>query len=191
MTGSHRSRSAEILETTIRLFEHRGTAAYLGEPVTMAEHMLQAAWLAEQETADDELVAAALLHDIGHFAGGFPSDAVAAGRDNFHENTGAALLEPVFSERLTACVRHHVAAKRYLCAVEPAYFATLSQASVDTLALQGGPMCGESLKAFRALPWLADILRVRRWDDAAKVAGRPTPPLSHFVPRLRTLAGIG
>ncbi|WP_419183409.1 hypothetical protein [Ralstonia solanacearum] len=30
-------------------------------------------------------------------------------------------------------------------------------------------------------PYAADALCLRRWDDLAKVAGRPTPDLSHFL----------
>ena len=37
---------------------------------------------------------------------------------------------------------------------------------------------------FIAQPHAADAVDVRLWDDLAKVAGAPTPPLAHFVPML-------
>ena len=88
----------------------------------MSEHMLQCAQLAEQARADDAMVAAALLHDIGHFSGDFPDDALEKGIDNLHETTGSALLEGWFPAETVECVRLHVDAKRYLCAVDGDYF---------------------------------------------------------------------
>ena len=45
-----------------------------------------------------------------------------------------------FRPRFTEPVRLHVAAKRYLCAVESEYLDLLSQPSLVSLRLQGGPM---------------------------------------------------
>ena len=98
------------------IFERRGADSYLGEQVTMSQHMLQGAQLAEQAGADDEIVAAALLHDIGHYTNEFPDDALERGIDNRHDEAGARVLERFFPDIVTDCVRHHVAAKRYLCA---------------------------------------------------------------------------
>ncbi|WP_439814275.1 HD domain-containing protein [Zavarzinia sp. CC-PAN008] len=162
------------------LFARRGAEDYLGEPVSMAEHMLQAAHRAELEGGDDELVAAALLHDIGHFTSEFAYlnfDKL----DNKHDQGGARVLAPFFPERMVACIRLHVAAKRYLCAVEPHYYDALSEASVHSLSLQGGPMGSAEIAAFELNPHHADAVRVRRWDDAAKVPGHVTPPFSHYA----------
>ena len=49
-------------------------------------------------------------------------------------------------------VRMHVDAKRYLCAVEPAYQQQLSPPSLVSLALQGGPMTSDEVEAFRESP---------------------------------------
>ena len=166
------------------IFARRGAEEYLGEAVTMAEHMLQGAALAEAEDAGDELVAAALLHDIGHFTSEFgayhPSDT----EDKHHDEAGAAVLAPFFPPVMSECVRLHVAAKRYLCATDPAYFARLSPASVHTLSLQGGPMSEAEVAAFRHHPFHAEAVRVRLWDDAGKVAGRQTPDFAHHAPLL-------
>lgn len=169
------------------IFSRRGAEAYLGEEVTMAEHMLQAAALAEAEGAPEEWVAGALLHDIGHFTNEFPEDALERGTDTLHEDAGAAVLERFFPAAVVDCVRHHVAAKRYLCAIEPDYLRALSPASVHTLRLQGGPMRKVEVEAFARNPNLNAILQVRRWDDAGKVAGAETPDFAHYAPILQAL----
>ncbi|HYK33010.1 MAG TPA: HD domain-containing protein, partial [Streptosporangiaceae bacterium] len=122
------------------LFASDGAAEYLGEPVTQAAHMLQAATLAQRDGAAPELVAAALLHDVGHFTGTVSGQQLMTGTDNRHSDVGADWLAQWFGPDVTEPVRLHVAAKRYLCAVEPGYAARLSPASVYTLSVQGGPM---------------------------------------------------
>jgi len=77
-----------------------------------------------------------------------------------------------------------VAAKRYLCAVDPAYMANLSPASILSLKLQGGPYTAEQARAFEARPFAAEAARLRRYDDAAKIAGGQTPDLEHYRPSL-------
>jgi gamma-butyrobetaine dioxygenase len=85
-------------------------------------------------------------------------------------------------------VRLHVAAKRYLCAAEPGYFARLSGESVRTLALQGGPMSEEEVSAFRNRDYAMDAVAVRRWDDEAKEPLVTPPEFGHFAPLLARLA---
>lgn len=167
------------------IFERRGAESYLGEPVTMAQHMLQGAKLAEDAGAPDELIAAALLHDIGHYTNEFGPDAVALGRDNEHEDAGAMVIAPFFPAVVTDCVRAHVAAKRYLCAVDAAYFAKLSQASVETLKLQGGPMSADEVAAFEQGENVDAIVQVRFWDDQGKDPDMETPPFAHYAPILQ------
>jgi gamma-butyrobetaine dioxygenase len=106
----------------------------------MAAHMLLTAALAEAEDAPGTLVAAALLHDVGHFTGTVTGEDLMRGTDNRHGDQGAAWLARWFRPEVTEPVRLHVAAKRYLCATEPAYLELLSPASVYTLGVQGGPM---------------------------------------------------
>jgi predicted HD phosphohydrolase len=194
------------------LFASEGAADYLSEPVSQAAHMLQAAVLAEREQAGDALIAAALLHDVGHFAGalsrfrpltsgpeyaGSPGEEekgslsgrdLMRGTDNRHAESGASWLARWFGAEVTEPVRLHVAAKRYLCATEPGYAAVLSPASVYTLRVQGGPMQGAELAEFEANRYSSAAIRVRRWDDAAKDPQARVPPFEHFVPVLRALA---
>jgi len=170
------------------LFAGEGAADYLGEAVTQAEHMLQAADLAEQAGAPPALIAAALLHDVGHFTGTITGRDLMRGTDNRHSDQGAAWLEQWFGAEVTEPVRLHVAAKRYLCAVEPDYLAKLSPASVYTLGVQGGPMSPDEVTAFRARTYWQDACKVRRWDDEAKDPAVRPPSFSHFAPYLRSLA---
>lgn len=177
----------DALEAITALFEGDGAADYLGEPVTQAEHMLQAAASAEHAGACPALVAAALLHDVGHFHGTLTGADLMAGTDNRHSETGARFLSQWFGEEVTEPVRLHVAAKRYLCAVEPGYFAGLSSASVYTLSVQGGPMTAEEVAAFESQPLLDDALLLRRCDEAAKEPGRAVPPLRAYYDLLEGL----
>ena len=163
----------------------RGEESYLGEPVTIGQHMLQAAHLAESEAAGDELVAAALLHDIGHYTNEFGEDYIEQGIDNRHDEAGAEVLERFFPPRVTECVRLHVAAKRFLCATDPAYYGKLSDASVKTLALQGGPMSAFEVAAFRKHPHFEEAVRVRLWDEAAKAPGMRVPGFEHYTALLQ------
>jgi phosphonate degradation associated HDIG domain protein len=169
------------------IFERRGAEEYLGEPVTIAQHMLQAAALAEADGADDVLVAAALLHDVGHFTGELGTYAPDDTIDRHHDAAGARLLAPFFPAPVTECVRLHVAAKRYLCASDPTYFPRLSSASVHSLSLQGGPMSAAEAARFRAQSFHAQAVRVRLWDEGAKLPGAPTRSFRDYASLLQRL----
>jgi phosphonate degradation associated HDIG domain protein len=166
------------------IFERRGSDSYLGEQVTMSQHMLQGAQLAEEAGAGDQLIAAALLHDIGHYTSEFPADAADVGVDNNHEDAGAAVLEPFFPTLIADCCRYHVAAKRYLCATDADYFGSLSEASVLSLGLQGGPMNDAEVKDFEKNPHIKEIVQVRIWDDLGKDPSVTTPPFQYYAPML-------
>ncbi|MEM7635927.1 MAG: HD domain-containing protein [Pseudomonadota bacterium] len=167
------------------IFERRGGEEYLGEPVTMAEHMLQGARLAEQAGESEVIIVAALLHDIGHFTSEFGMFSMADTQDRFHEEAGASVLAGFFPSVVTDCVRYHVAAKRYLCAVDPDYFDKLSEASVHSLNLQGGPMQASEVEAFERNPNLDDIIKVRHFDDAGKQPDMEIPGFSHYAPMVQ------
>jgi phosphonate degradation associated HDIG domain protein len=177
----------DIIGLIAEIFERRGAEAYAGEALTVAEHMLQTAALAQAEGAPDTLVAAALLHDIGHFTSEFGEYSPDETEDKLHDESGAAVLEAFFPPAVTACVRLHVAAKRYLCATEPAYYDTLSAASKHSLALQGGPMSMSEIAAFRAVDFYEDAVRLRRWDDSGKQVGLQTMTFEDFRPLLESV----
>ena len=167
------------------IFALHGADSYLGEEVTMAEHMLQAAYLAEQQGESESVILAALLHDVGHYANALPPEVLMNGQDNRHQVSGADWLARFFPAEIVEPIRQHVAAKRYLVAVEPSYRACLSQASLDSLALQGGAMTEEEAQAFAQLPQLEAVIKGRRLDDAAKMAGMQTPDFAHYKPMLQ------
>jgi len=169
------------------LFAAHGDSEYGGEVVTQWEHACQAACLAERAGVAAALVVAALAHDVGHLLHGLPDDAPDRGVDDVHERLGAAWLDRFFPEAVTAPVRLHVPAKRYLCTVEPTYLAGLSPPSLTSLAIQGGPMTAAEVADFERLPFFADAVRLRRWDDEAKVRGLATLPFSHFKPHFDVL----
>jgi gamma-butyrobetaine dioxygenase len=177
------------LDELAELFAGQGTAEYFGEDVTQAEHMLQAGLLAESAGAPDALVAAALLHDVGHFHGAVTGQDLMDGTDNHHSATGAAWLARWFGPEVTEPVRLHVDAKRYLCTVEPGYYARLSPASVFTLSVQGGPMTLEQVRRFEGEPYHADALALRRWDEQAKDPSVTSPGFEHFRALLERLSG--
>lgn len=169
------------------IFERCGDEEYLGEPVTMAEHMLQGATIAERNGLDEEIIVGALLHDIGHFTSEFGTFSMEDTEDRFHEEAGAQVLSSYFPSVIVDCVRHHVAAKRYLCATKPDYFKRLSEASVHSLNLQGGPMSPDEVADFERNPNLKKIIQVRYLDEAGKQADMETPDFWHFAPMVQTL----
>ena len=163
------------------LFRTSGDSQYGFEVVTQREHALQSAMLAEREHASPDLITAALLHDIGHLLHDLPDDAPDRGIDDRHEELGQRWLTRFFRAEVTEPVRLHVAAKRFLCAVEPGYEAGLSEPSRQSMTLQGGLMTEVEVRQFESHQFASDAVRLRRWDDAAKVSGWATPPLSHFL----------
>ncbi len=169
------------------IFDRRGGEEYLGEPVTMGEHMLQGATLAERAGQSPEIIVAALLHDIGHFTSEFGTFSMEDTEDRHHEDAGAEVLERFFPSLITDCVRYHVAAKRYLCATRPEYFNRLSEASVHSLNLQGGPMSAEEVAVFEENPNLQAIIAVRYLDEAGKIPDMETPDFWHFAPMIQQI----
>lgn len=172
----------------LRLFREKGGSQYGGEAVSQLEHALEAAWFAEREGAPATAIVAALLHDVGHLLHDLPDDAPERGMDDLHEERAARWLARRFPDEVVAPVRLHVAAKRYLCATEPDYLATLSPPSVLSLRLQGGPMSAEEIAAFEANPHHAAAVALRRRDDRAKDPALKVPPLDHFVAYLERVA---
>jgi phosphonate degradation associated HDIG domain protein len=163
------------------LFERHGGMAYSGEPVTQLEHALQSGALAQEAGASDALVAAAFLHDLGHLLnvqGETPSE---RGIDDRHQYFALPFLRPVLPDSVLEPIRLHVDAKRYLCAVHRGYAAKLSADSVRSLVLQGGIFDEAHARAFIEKPFADDAVKLRRWDDAAKEAGKRTPDLTHFL----------
>ena len=165
-----------------------GGERYGGEAISQLQHALQCASLAEAAHASPALISAALLHDIGHLVDRHSEGAAAAGIDRLHEKIGAGYLEKAFGPAVSIPVLLHVAAKRYLCAVDSRYFDGLSAASVQSLAVQGGPFNAAEAAAFIAQSFAEDAVNLRRWDDLAKDPAVDTAGLDHFLPYLQAAA---
>lgn len=170
-----------ILNEIRRLFSEKGSEMYAGEAVSQTEHALQAAYAAEQANESVELITAALLHDIGHLLHQHDENCAEQGIDDLHERIGAAWLKKYFPETVTEPIRLHVDAKRYRCATDEAYLARLSPASVLSLELQGGPFDRQGQEYFESNPWHQEALRLRIWDEEAKIPGYTTPELEYFL----------
>ncbi len=173
-----------VVEEIEEIFQKHGQEHY-GEGVSQIEHALQCAFEAKEAGAAEALIAAALLHDIGHLIELEKDDEFGVHR---HNRSGAAYLARHFGPEVTEPVRLHVDAKRYLCAVEGDYFGRLSQASVHSLEMQGGPMSEDEAAAFREQPGWEDAVALRRWDDLGKVVGREVPGFAAYRSLLSGLA---
>lgn len=171
-----------------RIFDAKGARGYDGEPVTQLEHALQTAALAEVEHASASLVTASLLHDLGHMLNDQGETPTLRGVDDVHQFAALPFLKGLFDDDVLLPIRLHVDAKRYLCAARPGYYASLSEDSKRSLALQGGVYGGEDADRFIRQPFAADAVRLRIWDDRAKRAGAATPPLAHFLDIARNVA---
>jgi len=169
------------LDLIVDWLRHRADTRYGGEAVSQLQHALQCATLAQADGAGAKLVTAALLHDIGHLTDN-DSDI-----DHPHSEVAVHLLKDLFGLAVTEPIRLHVDAKRYLCVVDPLYWSGLSDVSKRSLEWQGGAYNAHEAAAFILQQHADDAVRLRRWDDAAKVAGATTPDLDYFVRIMRSV----
>ena len=183
------TRTASSVDEVLDLYRRWGAEHY-DEVLSQTDHAIQTAALAVAEGADEELVAAALLHDVGHLLelearngrGELPTV------DLDHEAVGARYLSALFGPGVTAPIALHVRAKRYRCAVDPGYLASLSEGSTRSLALQGGPADADEVASFESNPGFREAVRLRSWDDGGKVDGLEVAELEHYRPLLQRLA---
>jgi predicted HD phosphohydrolase len=174
------------LDEVLDLYDRFGGEMY-DEDVAQLHHALQVAALAASTGASDALVTAALLHDVGHLLT-LRDEGHQVGA---HEQAGPAFLAGLFPSPVIRPIALHVAAKRYLCAVDPDYSARLSSGSVQSLGYQGGPMSADEVLAFRTTPGWTDAIALRRWDDAGKEERADVPGLASYWPLLRAVACSG
>src|SRR5580698_7424199 len=169
------------------IYSAAGAYAYFGESVTTLEHSLQTAHFAQMANASNSLVLAALLHDLGHLIEPAAADLGDWAEDARHEETGSRWLAAHFASDVAEPVRLHVPAKRYLCAREPSYIGQLSDASIRTLQLQGGPMSAGETAVFESQIYWREALRLRLWDDRGKIAGLRTPAFADYGELIESL----
>ena len=176
-----------MINDIISIYAKWGTHTY-DEQLSQMDHAIQCAALAQQSGASDNLIIASLLHDIGHLLElKSKSGNVNIEIDDKHESTGTRYLAMSFGSGVTAPIALHVDAKRYLCAVEPTYFDTLSEGSVRSLELQGGPMTVEEAQRFEGLAGFDDSVSLRRWDEQGKILDLEVTPFSSYVPMMQSL----
>lgn len=176
-----------MIEKTIseirQLFENQGDNEYYGENISQYEHAAQAALLAQKQGFDYEVQIAAFLHDIGHLLPvNLQEETMEVYGRKDHESVAADWLRARgFSDKIAILIENHVNAKRYLCFTNETYFDALSEASKKTLEFQGGKMTAEEAKSFEQNPYFETIIKMRRWDEAAKVEGQKLPNLTYFM----------
>jgi len=179
------------LDDIEKLLAVRGQQQYGREAVSQLDHALQCAALAEEAGESTPTVVAALLHDLGHLlAPGSAEVDSAAPRacDDLHQYIALPFLHGVFPSGVLEPIRQHVEAKRCLCTLDAGYWDALSPASKHSLVLQGGRHTLEEAEAFMHVPFAEESLRVRRYDDLAKVKGRVTPSLAHYLQKMAQVA---
>jgi len=171
-----------VVDEIFSLYENYGAADYIGEPVSQIEHMCQAAQLAEAEGYDDEVILASFFHDIGHLCEHIYETKQMDGYGVMdHESLGSQYLrEKGFSEKIARLVESHVPAKRYLTFKYPEYYNKLSEASKATLDKQGGRMDDAEARQFEADNLYLLFIKIREWDDKAKIEKVPLPSLEIY-----------
>lgn len=171
---------AQSIDAVLGLYERRAHEQY-DEEISQLDHALQTAALAVDAGAPEELVVAALLHDVGHLIELDGGTEVSPGQtDDHHESQGAKYLSGLFPTEVTFPIALHVRAKRYLCAVDAAYYAGLSAGSKLSLELQGGAFEQGELSAFEQLTGAKAAVALRRWDDRGKVDGLDVAPIEAY-----------
>lgn len=178
------------LNEVISLLESRGQNQYGMEAISQLEHALQCADLAEKAGESPETVVASLLHDMGHLlaASRDKQPDQNTQRDDLHQFIALPFIRNLFPDAVLEPIRMHVDAKRYLCWADPAYWADLSPASQHSLALQGGVFSATEAEIFIAQPFAAEAVRLRRYDDLAKVPNKAVPRLDHYKTHLQQVA---
>ena len=178
----------------VQLLGSRATTWYGQEAVSQLDHALQCAHLAELANEAPETVVAALLHDLGHMLSAertpLPDRDALPAKDDLHQFVALPFLRALFPDAVLEPIKLHVDAKRYLCAVDAGYWESLSVASKHSLDLQGGRYDEAQLQAFEDLTFYAEAVRLRRYDDLAKIPGQVTPQLAHFADLMARVAHV-
>jgi phosphonate degradation associated HDIG domain protein len=174
------------LQEVHELLVRRGQTQYGLEAINQLEHALQCANLAEQAGETSDTIVACLLHDLGHLLAAERVNAIEQDthKDDLHQFIALPFLRGLFPDAVLEPIRMHVDAKRYLCWIEPTYWDDLSIASKRSLEQQGGVFDEAQANTFIAQPYAEEAVRLRRYDDLAKVKDKPVPGLAHYQAHL-------
>jgi len=174
------------VDKILNLYTKYGASDYIGEDITQIEHALQCAECAEKDirmqTYNDYIktcmIVAALLHDIGHLIGMENGDMEMKDANIFngaslgivgHESIGRAFLKACGMPYLVYdLVGSHVLAKRYLCTTKKKYYDSLSDASKETMKMQGGLMTPAEISDFKTSVMPELKIYLREYDDLGK-----------------------
>lgn len=169
-----------MIKQCFDLYRKYGESDYIGEDVSQNEHMIQSAMLAEQHGEPIHIILACFFHDIGHLIQEYHQKMNHLGVKH-HEKIGAQLLRNSgIPEPIPTLVEHHVKTKQYKVFKFKNYHNTLSNASKNTLILQGGQMTPEQAFEFEQHPLFLSFMKIRHYDDHAKVIGLNINPLSYY-----------
>ena len=105
--------------------------------------------------------------------------------DQYHENVAASFLSKYFPEEVTYPIKMHVIAKRYLCSVQSDYYDGLSDGSKRSFKLQGGYLNKDAIRNLESHKYFEDAVRLRKYDDNAKIRGKKTEAISFFHPFIK------
>ena len=189
MNDTHTA-AEQLWEQLLDIYEARALRPYGLSLINQRAHAVQSGERARQQGLSDAMITACLLHDIGHMVHQLGEHPASQGIDDQHESLGASWLSRHFPPSVCEPVRLHVAAKRYLCTVEPLYRGRLSRDSIESLALQGGLMSSEEVTAFESETYGRDAVTLRRFDELAKDPHAPAIAFAGFRAYvLRTLTG--
>ena len=128
--------------------------------------------LSIDKNTKNSMIVASLLHDIGHLL--YFTDNSIQLMENLgvknHEELGSKYLESLgFNDLVVYLVNSHVKAKRYLISKYPKYIEFLSNASIQTLNIQGNLLSQTEIDEFESHPYYKYAIMIRFSDDYAKV----------------------
>ncbi len=164
----------DVLVQLEELLTTKGRRRYGLHDVSQLQHALQAAWLG----ADPPLIAAALLHDIGHMMHELRENPAGEGIDDPTRRRGISSRAAVSARRPPS--RAGCMWRRSASFARPNR--TISPRSLPIWHLVSScTMSAAEVAAFRADPHAEAAVRLRRFDEAAKVKDLETPPVPYFM----------
>ena len=178
------------METIFEYYKKFGSADYIGEPVSQIEHMVQAAMLAEDDGQPPEVILAALFHDIGHLIQIECSETERMGKygvKNHELIAGKFLRDLGIPEPIPSLAENHVKVKKYRTFKDPIYYEKLSEGSKKSLEFQGGPMTADEARAFEKDKLFELSLKLRDYDDGAKIKDKEIKPIEYYQEMLECL----